>query len=316
MIKRPDIFARRLKYIYPLKRKIKFEFNKKIYESSIGFNNKTNFNEFIQNFFEENHKDLQAENYEIIRGDKFIEKSNLITESSLKETFKIIPMEISKNEIFKKKKLNKNKFNRGFDFSGFYEKDFSTHTNFFLYLSNVLEKKRYEIPENFMENKEKTINTSYNAPLDKELNSLFYTVMKNIPNSGYEQMNKFTFGVHDKDYYKQFNFSLMNYLIELNKPNMASSSNPNNDLNVDIDFNLTGFMAPEKQIDLMVRKLDNSFLLPITFANHSDDILNYKKYMLQNNFYKKFLNVKKNKIIRNVSERVKNFNGNLGNKNK
>lgn len=309
MIKGSDNFLRRLKYKYPTSRKIRFEFKNKVYESSLGFHNKLNFNEFIQNFFDENHKDLKAENFEITRENKFIEKSNLVNESCLKETFNIVTMEISRNEILKNEKKKKKGFEQGFEFSGNYEKNLPMHSNFFLYLSKTLDKKRYEIPEKFLEDKEKKIETSYNSPLSKELNTRFFYQMKKIPNSGYDQINKFVYGVYDKDYYKHFNFSLLNHFIEINKENMIHP------LKVDIDYNLTGLLAPERQIDLMLRRLDNSFLLPISFANHVNDISNYKKFLQGHKIYsEENNNLKEKKMNQQIEDKLKNFKGNLGKK--
>jgi hypothetical protein len=109
-------------------------------------------------------------------------------------------------------------------------------------------------------------------------------------------------------------------------------------------------MTPQRQIDLMIRNLDNSFLLPISFAGHSNDVLNYNKLLKNHNILNndskaksmandkeeknrnennnndinknknkdnnnhKEKEIEKVKIIKSLEEKIKKFNGNLGNK--
>jgi len=301
MLKRPDFFVRKIKYTLPPKRKLRFEFNTKKYETSVYFSEKQNFQDFLQAFLTESSKNLKADNFEIIRNNKLISKANLVKESSLKQTFKITPFELNREKFHVETNMPVQAFNFGFDIYGQYLDEKDLGSNFFVYLKNKIDPKFYEAQKDLIAEKSHEIKTSYNTAVSKLLEHKFYMKMKDVPNSGYEKMGKFIVGVFDKQFYKQFMSSVLTHVLELNSNSNSNKNALDNKFLVDIDFMLKGIFCPETNLDLLVRKEDYSLMLPITFVKHTNDILNYKKFM------EWFLMTGKDIAIENVGKNEKEF---------
>ncbi len=307
MLKKTDFFVRKLKYSLPPKRKVKFEFKEKKYETTIGYTEKQNFQEFIQSFFNQNYTKLNADNFEIMRENKFISKGNLVNESSLKECFKIIPFELNREEFCKQNNYPIQILNFGFKYTGDYIEEKNMGENFFNYLKKKLDPKKYYLEKEELKEKEHIIKSSYNTTVSKLLDDKFFQEMKDMPNSGYDRMGKFIVGVYDKQFYKQFTSNLLTHIFNLNNVNLD-----NQKLLVEIDYNLKGIYSPETILDLIVRKSDNSFILPVTFAKHTNDILGYKKflewYLMTNNDIATVYTKKNNKQINpSIEKRISNL---------
>ena len=270
MNKRSEFFTRKLKYTFPSRRKINFLFQDKKCESSLGYNEKIKYHDLIQSFFKDNYKKLKAENFDVIRQNRYIPKGNYIDESSLKKPFKIIPMEITKDEFLYKNNYPIHTVNYGFALGGRYEDEKKLHCNFFNYLSLKIDPKKYEISNDIL-NQEHIIKTTFNTGVSNLLEKNFYKKMENTPNSGFDKVGKFIVGVFDKEYYKQFSANLISHMLEKN--------NSNNKLTVDIDYLLKGLYTPEYNVDLMIRNPDDSLMFPVTFTNHLNEIKNYKKFL-------------------------------------
>jgi len=274
MLRKPDFFVRKVKYSLPPKRKVRFEFREKKYESTIIYGEKQNFQEFIQSFFNQNHPKLNADNFDLIRNNKTISKGNLVNESCLKETFKIVPFELNREEFHIKNNYPVEILNLGFKLNGDYIEEKNLGGNFFYYLKKKIDPKKYSVEREELKEKEHVIQTSYNTSISNLLEHNFFKKMKDLPNSGYDKMGKFIVGVFDKQFYKQFTASLVSHIVNLNSKNLN-----NEKLQVDIDYNLKGIYTPEAIVDLLVKKTDDSFMLPITFGRHNNDIKGYKHFL-------------------------------------
>ncbi len=293
MLKKPDFFVRKLKYSLPPNRKLRLEFNTRKYETSVSSTDKSNFQEFLAAFLTQNKVNSQAaENYEVIRNNKLISKANLVNECSLRETFKIVPFELNREKFHLEYNLPAQGLNLGFSPYGQYLDEKDLGSNFFVYLKSKIDPLRYEVRRDLVAEKTHEIKSSYNTAVSRLLEQQFYRKMKDVPNSGYEKMGKFIVGVFDKQFYKQFIANTLTHILDINSSNTnlnanASSSNSKmfgfdsaaEKLLVEIDFALKGIMTPEAHLDLLIRKDDYSVMLPITFAKHTNDILNYKKFM-------------------------------------
>lgn len=286
MLKKPDFFVRKVKYSLPPKRKLRFEFNAKKYETSVPYSEKSNFQEFLQTFLTQNNPNLQADNYEIIRNNKVISKVNLVSECSLKETFKVLPFELNREKFYLDNNLPIPALNCGFSPYGQYSDEKDLGSNFFLYLKHKIDPKRYEVQKDLLAEKTHEIKTSYNTAVSRLLEHKFYKKMKELPNSGYEKMGKFIVGIFDRQFYKEFTANMITHMLQINSMNNTNantkfglSSASSDKFLVEIDFALKGIFTPETNLDLLIRKDDYSLMLPITFARHTNDILNYKKFL-------------------------------------
>jgi len=309
MIKRPDFFTRKLKYTMPAKRKVKFEYKEKKYESNLGYNERMNFQEFIGSFFNENHKILNPDDFEIVRKNKFISKGNIVYETSLKEPFKIIPFELNREKFHVDNKYPIEILNFGFTTSGQYLEPNQVGSNFFNYLKHKIDPKRYVIEKDEIKEKEHIIKSSYNSSVSYLLEQKFYKKMKELPKSGYDKMGKFIVGVYDKEFYKQFTLDLISHILKLNS---ITENYLEKKFTINVDFCLKGIYTPQANIDLMIKKEDESFMLPITFAKHTNDIKNYKKFLewfLMTNKEISTVNLEKNEheIQPSLEKRINNI---------
>lgn len=288
MIKKPDYFVRKLKYAYPTRRNVKFEFQEKTYESKLGFNDRSNYQEFMQSFFNEKFKNkFNSDNFEILRENKYINKSNLLRETSLKQPFKIVPFELNRDRFLEENNYTPDVLNLGFTIGAKYEDEKQLYCNFFNYLKLKIDPRRYSVPLELVKEKEHIIKLSFNTSISSLLQQKFYLKMKEIPNSGYDKMGKFIVGIFDKVYYKQFTANMLSHMFDLNNKNKntdngsigSSKSQNKGAFQVEIDYLLKGSFTPEYKADLLIRNSDDSFLLPITYGKHTNEIKNYKQLL-------------------------------------
>lgn len=289
MLKKPDFFVRRVKYSLPPNRKLRLEFEEKKYETKIVFNDKQNLQEYLQTFLSQKSRILKADDFEIVRNDKIISKANVVNDLTLKHALKIVPFELNREKFHIENNIPIQAMNFGFNLSGQYLEEKDLGSNFFVYLKHKIDPKRYEIQKDLIAEKTHEIKASYNTAVSKLLEQRFYKKMKDMPNSGYDKMGKFIVGIFDSQFYKQLMSNVVTHVLDIN----YNSTNTNNKMNfnsniknavnnkflVDIDFAMKGIFTPEVNLNLLVRKEDFSIMLPITFARHTNDILNYKKFM-------------------------------------